>query len=314
MSHGEVESPWHEGEKHLQSQAGVAEKMEAVGARAIRDFMPKQHQLFYEQLPFILLGSVNAQGQPWATLLEGEPGFVRASGARALEVKTTPDPFDPALLPLRNGSPCGILGIEPHTRRRNRINGEISQFGDEGFRVAVRQTMGNCPKYIHARESYFEPTAWQQGHSETQGPPLTRRERLSEDDIEFIEAADTFYVASFAERHGRQEVDVSHRGGDVSFVRVNEGKLWIPDFSGNRFFNTLGNIWSTGKAGLLFFDPRTGDFLQMTGAAEVHTSPAIRSSSPNAERMWSFKPSQLVLRKGARRLRLRQLNCLGSDA
>ena len=61
-------SPWHDGEKQLQERVGVAERMEAFGRRVIRDHMPDQHRDFYRQLPFVLLGSVDAEGRPWASL------------------------------------------------------------------------------------------------------------------------------------------------------------------------------------------------------------------------------------------------------
>jgi hypothetical protein len=62
------------------------------------------------------------------------------------------------------------------------------------------------------------------------------------------------------DRDDRRQVDVSHRGGNAGFVRIgNDGVLTIPDFDGNLFFSTLGNIFVNGKAGLLFVDFATGD-------------------------------------------------------
>ena len=65
-------------------------------------------------------------------------------------------------------------------------------------------------------------------------------------------------------------IDVSHRGGKPGFVRVDDGVggtvLTFPDFRGNFFFNTLGNITAHPKAGLLFVDHETGGVLQLTGA------------------------------------------------
>ena len=67
-------SPWHEGERAAQKLAGVAERMEEVGKRVIRPFMPDQHRLFFAGLPFVIVGSVDEEGWPWASVLSGEPG------------------------------------------------------------------------------------------------------------------------------------------------------------------------------------------------------------------------------------------------
>ncbi|MGO7969101.1 flavin-nucleotide-binding protein, partial [Rhizobium ruizarguesonis] len=61
---------------------------------------------------------------------------------------------------------------------------------------------------------------------------------------QMVEGADTFLVASYVDRdNGERQVDVSHRGGNAGFVHIGaDGVLTIPDFPGNRFFNTLGNF------------------------------------------------------------------------
>lgn len=82
-------SPWHAGEKTLQEKVGVAERMEAFGQKVIRDHMPDQHRTFYHQLPFMVAASVDAQGRPWATLLEGPEGFVSSPDPRMLTIHTT---------------------------------------------------------------------------------------------------------------------------------------------------------------------------------------------------------------------------------
>ena len=65
-------SPWHAGEKQLQEKVGVGERMEVLGQKVIRDYMPDQHRDFYHQLPFMIAAAVDGTGQPWATLIEGE--------------------------------------------------------------------------------------------------------------------------------------------------------------------------------------------------------------------------------------------------
>ena len=50
-----AKSPFHRGEKEIQSRLGIAEKMEAQGRRMIRDHMPEEHQAFFSQLPLLIV-------------------------------------------------------------------------------------------------------------------------------------------------------------------------------------------------------------------------------------------------------------------
>jgi len=289
---------WHEGETFIQEKLGVKERMAAVGQRVVRDFMPDQHRDFYAQLPFIVLGSVDQAGDAWATFVEGQPGFMSSPSPVVLDIAATRDPSDPASEGLADGLPIGLLGIEMHTRRRNRMNGFVSTI-DGGFRVDVDQSFGNCPRYIQLRDFAFErqPGAPFRGEVE-ELPALDDQARA------IIQEADAFFVASYVDREDRRQVDVSHRGGNTGFVRVgNDGVLTIPDFDGNLFFATLGNILLNGKAGLLFVDFATGDVLQMTGKAEIiFDSPEI-AAFQGAERFWTFKPTRIVRRRNALALR-----------
>ncbi len=289
---------WHEGETYLQQRVGVAERMAAVGQRVIRDFMPDQHRDFYAQLPFIVLGSVDGRGDAWATLLEGRPGFISSPSSTALNIAARRDPSDPASEGLAEGRPIGLLGMEMHTRRRNRMNGLVSNSPD-GFRVDVDQSFGNCPRYIQLRDFEFV--------RDTREAFAGSAEDLSDlDDTAraMITAADAFFVASYADREDRRQVDVSHRGGKAGFVRVaDDGTLTIPDFDGNLFFATLGNILLNGKAGLVFVDYARGDILQMTGDAElILDSPEI-AAFQGAERLWTFKARRIIRRQNALALR-----------
>ncbi len=289
---------WHEGETFIQEKLGVKERMAAVGQRVVRDFMPDQHRDFYTQLPFIVLGSVDQAGDAWATFIEGQPGFMSSPSPVMLDIAVTRDPSDPASEGMADGMPIGLLGIEMHTRRRNRMNGFVSKL-DGGFRIDVDQSFGNCPRYIQLRDFAFErqPGAPYQGEVE-ELPVLDDQART------IIQEADAFFVASYVDREDRRQVDVSHRGGNAGFVRIgDDGVLTIPDFDGNLFFATLGNILLNGKAGLLFVDFATGDMLQMTGKAElIFDSPEI-AAFQGAERFWTFKPKRIVRRRNALALR-----------
>jgi predicted pyridoxine 5'-phosphate oxidase superfamily flavin-nucleotide-binding protein len=293
-------SPWHAGEQALQRQAGVAERMEDVGRRVLRNHLIEQHRAFYPQLPFIVLGTVDSTGDAWATLRADEPGFLQSSDPYTLNVRLSREADDPADAGMGHGDAIGMLGIELHTRRRNRLNGTIRRTVPLGFDVDVGQSYGNCPKYIQQRDFSFvrAPSA----------RPTTEPERLGTLDDEarrMIGEADTFFVATYAEfENGQRQADVSHRGGKPGFVRVgNDGVLTIPDFAGNLFFNTLGNILANGKAGLVFADFETGDLLQLTGDAEVVLESPELDAFEGAERLWRFKPRRIVRRPDALPLR-----------
>lgn len=293
-------SPFHPGEVRLQQSLGVAERMEEFGRRVIRDFMPDQHRQFYTQLPFVVLGSVDPEGAAWVTLLTGQPGFMHSPDPRTLSFSFTSDLQDPATTHLDNRDAIGLLGIELHTRRRNRMNGTISAHQTDGFDVRVEHAFGNCPQYIQRRDYEFtrEP-------SSVEGlPKAVITEALHERARAMIETADTFFVSSYVDDNSGRHVDASHRGGKPGFVRVNaDGSLTVPDFAGNLHFNTLGNFLLNPKAGLVFSDFETGDMLHLTGRAKVILESDEIRAFQGAERIWVFHPEKLVLRPGALPLR-----------
>ncbi|MDM0076161.1 pyridoxamine 5'-phosphate oxidase family protein [Variovorax sp. J2P1-59] len=262
-----VASPWHEGERAMQRLAGVREHMDALGPRVIRDYMPEQHRSFFAQLPFLIVGSLDAELQPWASVLAAPPGFAQSPDEHHLRIDARPLAGDPLASALVPGAPLGLLGIEPHTRRRNRMNGVVEQVDARGFSVEVQQSFGNCPKYIQAREPLFVKGA-------DAVASARRSDRMDSVARRIVSQADTFFIATAhpaagdaAASHG---VDVSHRGGRSGFVRLTgEGTLTVPDFVGNSFFNTLGNIAVHPRAGLLFIDFETGDLLQLGVTAET---------------------------------------------
>ena len=260
---------FHAGELEVQRRAGVRELVEGMASRMIRDAMPLQHQQFFGQLPTLFVGSLDAMRRPWASVLSGTPGFVDALDARHLRIRAARDAADPLSAHLAVGDPIGLLGLEPHTRRRNRMNGTVTQVDAARIDVQVDLSFGNCPQYIQAREA--------QPVDEPPAPARPEGTRLSPEATALVRAADTLFIAS-ASPHARGEagadgVDVSHRGGRPGFVRVEtldgHSVLTIPDFRGNRLFNTLGNIEAHPHAGLLFMDYPRGDVLQLTGDATL---------------------------------------------
>ena len=293
-------SPWHAGEIALQRSVGVAERMDELGRRTLRDHLLQQHRDFYPQLPFVVLGAVDDAGDAWATVRAGKPGFLHAPDPYRLHIGAPRDAADPADAGMDDGDAVGLLGIELHTRRRNRLNGNVRRTDDGGFDLTVGMSFGNCPQYIQLREFAFarDPSVPAQ-------TPVEWFDRLDDATRATIANADTFFVASYADREdGGRQVDVSHRGGKPGFVRLgDDGVLTVPDFAGNLHFNTLGNFLINPRAGLVFVDFSTGDLLQLTGDAEVITDSPEIAAFQGAERLWRFKPRRIVRRPGALPLR-----------
>lgn len=287
-------SPYHPGEQAMQARAGVRDRVERGGRRMIRDFMPEQHRELFEKLPFLIVGSLDAAGRPWASVLVGRPGFIATPDPRQLRIAATPLPGDPLRDNLVDGAPLGLLGIELSTRRRNRVNGRARQVEPQGFAVEVDQSFGNCPQYIQGRQADLVAD----GEGKPAAPGPVESAILSPRARALIGAADTFFIATAfiaggpAQPAGRtvsEGADVSHRGGRPGFVRVDAtaaaSVLTVPDFRGNAFFNTLGNLTVNPRAGLLFIDFARGDALLLTGAAEVIWDGPDLAAFAGAERL-----------------------------
>ncbi|WP_406330009.1 pyridoxamine 5'-phosphate oxidase family protein [Streptomyces sp. NBC_00203] len=266
---------YHSGSRAVQDRVGVRDLADHVG-QAIGQGIRPVAAAFLELQPMLIVGGAESGrvdvpdgvgapggGAVWASLLTGAPGFVRATGPRQISVTSGLPPADP-LAPALSvpGTPVGTLALDPRTRRRMRLNGRVRPT-PRGFAVEADQVFANCPKYLQKRESY-ETVA-------ERTPDAPRRDtELSPSQREFIETADTFFLAT-VHAHG---AEASHRGGNPGFVHVaSPYELWWRDYPGNSMFLTLGNLVADPRAGLLFLDWRTGTTLQLTGEARTEYAP-----------------------------------------
>lgn len=296
MDPDRIPEPFHAGELLAQRLAGVA-----AGSPPIRNRMPEQHRAFFPLLRFVCLSVPDEEGWPLATLVEGPPGFASSPDAARLDVAALPARGDPVRGHLAMGAPAGLLGIDLATRRRNRLNGTIAQAGDHGFAVEVGQSFGNCPRYIQVRG--LVPVARQARPAIAFDAVLPARARA------MLAQSSTLFVAS---RSGAgiegaaAGLDISHRGGPPGFARLEGDVLSVPDYAGNRYFNTLGNFMSDPRAAIVLADFASGDVLQLQGLAAVdwdaHALNQMRDQTPDqsppAERTWRFRIVRGVLREG----------------
>ncbi|MCW0392202.1 MULTISPECIES: pyridoxamine 5'-phosphate oxidase family protein [Xanthomonas] len=279
-------SPFHPGELAVQQRAGASAVAAAAGRRSIRRCMPEQHRDFFAQLPLFVLAGSDAHGQPWATLRVGQPGFLSTPDPRTLRIAAPPLPGDPLAGTWRPGAPFGGLGIALETRRRNRVNGSVSAVDGDTLTVAVEQSFGNCPQYINSRSPTF---AAGEVHAHT---ATAVSARLSDAQCALLARCDTFFIASAntsEDAGAARGADVSHRGGLPGFVRVDDARtLTTPDFSGNRYFNTLGNLLHDPRAGLLFIDFERGDLLYLAARAEIVWDGPLLATFAGAQRVVRF--------------------------
>jgi hypothetical protein len=296
---GKVLPAFHAGEVMLQAKAGVAERMAELGTRVVRRFMPEQHREFFPQLPYLIVGALDQDRQPWATILSGPAGFVSSPDPTTLDIAALPAADDPLAGSLLPDAPVGLLGFQAHTRRRNRANGTVVAAAPHGVGVHIHESFGNCPKYIQAREASPAEIGSAAGAQINAG--LDARAR------EIVAKADTFFIASAHPDAGVEPgygVDVSHRGGKPGFVKLEQlgdgrDRLLVPDFLGNFFFNTFGNIALNPRVGLLFIDYETHDLLHIAGHAQLILDGPAVDAYAGAQRLLSVIVDRAVLRCNA---------------
>lgn len=291
-----ADEAFHAGEQALQARTGQRERLAEVGSRIIRPAMPDAHRQFFQQLPWLLVGGVDASGQPWASALSGPPGFVQSPDACTLEICAQLPAGDPLADALPAGARIGLLGLQAHTRRRNRANGRVLRQRADGWQLAINQSFGNCPKYIQPRQLGYQPPT-------QPAPPVQCSSTLNATARQLIAQADTCFIAS-AHPHDdglpAHGVDISHRGGGAGFVHdVDEHTLLLPDYPGNGYFNTLGNVQLNPRVGLLWLDFINGDMLWLAAdSARIEHGPLL-AAHPGAARLVHLHVREVRYARGA---------------
>ncbi|PIG89469.1 oxidoreductase FAD-binding protein [Aspergillus arachidicola] len=271
--------PWHDGEIQMRSLLRIPP--------IINPTVPSlSYGATYLLLnsPLLAIGAVDREGRPWSTLWGGEVGFAKPTSQSKIEIRTPVDSkHDPlADILLHNssgesGQLVSALVVDLATRKRaklfgRKITGSIqvdeenhidsSRVGFAHLLVQIEASLGNCPKYINIRNiTPALPT-----------PRLiSESPQLPSSALKLLDHADTLFISS---RHGDVDMDTNIRGGPPGFVRVisnepNGAVFAYPEYSGNRLYQTLGNLQTTPLAGFVFPNFETGDALYVTGQTEV---------------------------------------------
>ena len=272
---------FHDGEKAVQALVKEKERAKQIGKNIVAS-LPLGVNSFIEEQSFIVASSIAKDGSVWVSNLLAAPGAVSISDQDSVSI-------DIAKLYLHKrdifscnvfvGAKIGLLFIDLGTRRRYRINGTISFLETGVLVIGIDQCYGNCPKFIQKRVGVFQSL----NHVDS----VVKGSILNDVVKNVISSSDTFFVGS-SSKVG--DLDVSHRGGPRGFVKVSGNKLRIPDYQGNSLYNTLGNIHSNPKAGLLFIDFEAGFFVQLSGQAKLDFENPKDENTTGTGRYWNFCP------------------------
>jgi uncharacterized protein len=281
--------PFHDGEIAVQERAGERDSARrhgaGIGSRIVPGALP-----FLARQRLIAVSIAGDDGLLWTSVWCGAPGFVHSRDGQRVGITASmmaPSPDDPVRPRAAVGRHIGILAIELESRRRLRINGTIEADSSE-LVVLVRESVGNCPKYIQRRQSHdVSPSASFAG-------PGRRGHALDDDTRELVERADTVFVGSL---HPARGVDTSHRGGTPGFIEVVDStKLRVPDYAGNSLFMTLGNFAIDSRASLAVVDFDRGRVLSLSGSAQLDfDADDPHQLTGGTRRFWDFAVREWIL-------------------
>lgn len=279
--------PWHEGEIAM-AKAMRVPNMDNPTVPALSPQLASHARI----APLIAIGTLDKQGRPWTTLWGGEKGISQPIAQGILGIRTpVAGQHDPVVEELvgREGDGTVIreegmgrmvsgLTIDLETRKRTKLYGRMvagalntredeatdtqQHIAEVQLVLKIEQSLGNCPKYLNKKR--IEPTA--------SNPVLISEDaQLPQRALDLLAKADLFFLSS-ANRD--QDMDTNHRGGPAGFVRVvsNDSPgavLCYPEYSGNRLYQTLGNLQVNPVLGICVPDFETGDMLYLTGTTEI---------------------------------------------
>ncbi|KAL6247242.1 hypothetical protein RBB50_005586 [Rhinocladiella similis] len=290
-------SDWHEGEKAIHKRTRVE-----YNDNPTSPFLYPRAAHQVSLYPLLAFGTLDSDNNPWCTVWgTGEPPIAQAIGQSIIGIRTAVDAsFDPVVQAIYQGKSDGevlreegtsrlisALSINLEERGRVKLAGHVvagalninpdssssstsadasnkdppsGKAGEIQLVTKITQALGNCPKYLNKKRitsSAPTPTL------------LSTSPHLTDAALAIIAKSDLFFVTT---SHEHEDMDCNHRGGPPGFVRAEQPSsttsptslIW-PEYSGNNLYQTLGNLETTPRAGLVFPDFSTGDVLYVTG-------------------------------------------------
>ncbi|KAK3303565.1 uncharacterized protein B0T15DRAFT_402338 [Chaetomium strumarium] len=292
---------WHPGEKAIHSLLKVPtsgrQNPTASGLPA-----SYAHRVTVSSL--LAVGTLDDQGRPWTCIWGGERGFARAVAQDILAMQSlvnkAHDPVVEALLGSvadgevlqpEDGTTMSALSIDLETRDRVKLAGKMvvgsvatrqggGDIAEAQLAMLVQESLGNCPKYLNRKTVRAHVPS---PHLVSSALPLPSEA------LALIQKADMFFLSST----NGQTMDTNHRGGPAGFVRVvsnspiedggnGDGVVLVyPEYSGNRLYQTLGNLHINPLVGIVIPDFETSDVLYLTGETQVLVGSSAAAIMPH---------------------------------
>ena len=115
------------------------------------------------------------------------------------------------------------------------------------------------PRVLAAQQHYF-------GRSQNLSPQA-ERDSLTDDEIQFIQSRDSFYMSTVSENGWPY---LQHRGGKPGFLRaVSPTQVAFADYKGNRQMISTGNLAGNDRVALFLMDYPRRERLKILGHARV---------------------------------------------
>lgn len=337
-----VHHPLHEGELYVQRKRQAPQYVAETLLTYLNKNMPEQHASFFQGLSYLPLGVLDNKGRPWASILVTKSDNdnsigINLLGDNTLNIKARmhkSDPLYQSICQTKNADPttktlCAGVGVDFTNRRRNKLAGHLNEifYDDQGninLTIKSDQHLGNCPKYITIRELIPEHRQPETlfNHFDILETPLPTYCK------QHIEKISTLFLSTkhTSEKNNsdinQSDMGFNHRGGSPGFVRMYEETvkkpnaqtnkyqtitntyLVIPDYSGNRFFQSLGNIQSDKLAGIVLPEFNSGDMLYITGVAENLFDDEAQKLMPRTSLITRIRITGAVFIKNALDLKL----------
>ncbi|KAK4201116.1 hypothetical protein QBC40DRAFT_278882 [Triangularia verruculosa] len=294
---------WHDGERAVHTLLGVPtssrENPTNVG-------LSWSHGDRVSVSPLIAIGTLDDRGRPWTSIWGGERNFARQISQDRLAIASLVDKaHDPVVKALgldrlaesglgqtSGNKAISALSIDLESRDRVKLAGKVvvgtlvtkadsKTIAQVQIGFQVEESLGNCPKYLNKktiRAHLLSPKV------------VSTNLPLPEQAISLLAKADLFFLSST----NGQTMDTNHRGGPPGFMRVisNTDPLTVdgsgvvliyPEYSGNRLYQTLGNLHTNPLIGIAVPNFDTSDVLYLTGTTQLLVGDSAAAYLPHTK-------------------------------